>query len=72
MVKCHESRLLQENQEIARKRLLGKLDELYNGDMSVSAQMKRISRLKEMSKDKKSEKLRQLKKQFLNSIENKS
>ncbi|KAG8182417.1 hypothetical protein JTE90_018305 [Oedothorax gibbosus] len=72
IIKCHESRLLQENQEIARKRLLTKLDEFYNGDMSVSAQKERISRQKETASDKKKEKLRQLKKQFLNSLESKS
>ncbi|CAL1288306.1 unnamed protein product [Larinioides sclopetarius] len=65
VVKCHESRLLQENQKIARERLLSKLDEHYNGDMSVAAQKKRIEKKKQIARDSKNEKLRQLKKQFM-------
>ncbi|GFS30338.1 probable peptide chain release factor C12orf65, mitochondrial [Trichonephila inaurata madagascariensis] len=41
VVKCHESRLLQENQKIARERLLNQLDEYYNGEMSIAAQKKK-------------------------------
>ncbi|KAF8794438.1 mitochondrial translation release factor in rescue-like [Argiope bruennichi] len=67
VVKCHESRLLQENQKIARERLLSKLDEHYNGDMSVTAQKKRIEKRKQIACDSKNEKLRQLKKQFIES-----
>ncbi|GBM14205.1 putative peptide chain release factor C12orf65, mitochondrial [Araneus ventricosus] len=65
VVKCHESRLLQENQKIARERLLSKLDEHYNGDMNVKAQKKRIEKRKQIARDSKNEKLRQLKKLFI-------
>ncbi|GIY19280.1 probable peptide chain release factor C12orf65, mitochondrial [Caerostris extrusa] len=67
VVKCHESRLLQENQKIARERLLNKLDEHYNNDMSVAAQKRRIEKAKQISRQLKSQKLRLLKKNFLES-----
>ncbi|XP_035214535.1 probable peptide chain release factor C12orf65 homolog, mitochondrial [Stegodyphus dumicola] len=67
VVKCHESRLLQRNQEIAREMLCRKLDEFLNGDMSVSAQKKRIEKQKFLTKQKKNEKLRELKKKFSSS-----
>ncbi|XP_042905353.1 mitochondrial translation release factor in rescue [Parasteatoda tepidariorum] len=64
VVKCHESRLLQENQKLGRERLLTKLDDFYNGEMSVSAQKKRIETAKKISIDRKREKLREMKRQF--------
>ncbi|PRD34631.1 UNVERIFIED_CONTAM: peptide chain release factor C12orf65-like protein [Trichonephila clavipes] len=67
VVKCHESRLLQENQQIARERLLNQLDEYYNGEMSIAAQKKRIEKMKENSQNAKRQKLRELKQNFLNS-----
>jgi protein subunit release factor B len=42
MVKCHLSRLLDENRKLARIMLIEKLDELYNGEMSVKAQKERL------------------------------
>lgn len=47
VVKCHESRLQQENRELAKSSLVRKLDNLINGDYSVDAQ-------KKIMKDKKS------------------
>ncbi|GFS71011.1 probable peptide chain release factor C12orf65, mitochondrial [Nephila pilipes] len=67
IVKCHESRLLQENQKIARERLLYQLDEYYNGEMSITAQKKRIEKMKQSSQKAKRQKLRELKQNFLNS-----
>jgi len=64
VLKCHQSRLLQDNRRIARDMMLNKLDDLYNGDMSVSAQKKKIEKLKSISKQKKSEKLREMKNNF--------
>jgi len=42
VVKCHLSRLLDENRKLARLMLIEKLDELYNGEMSVKAQKERL------------------------------
>ena len=55
-VKVHESRSLEQNRKLARKRLLDKLDEHLNGENSVSAQLLRIEedkRRKAKSKAKK-------------------
>uniref|UniRef100_A0A224Z8J5 Translational termination n=1 Tax=Rhipicephalus zambeziensis TaxID=60191 RepID=A0A224Z8J5_9ACAR len=65
VVRCHESRLLHENRKLARKMLVEKLDEHLNGDMSVSAQKLRIKQDKRRKLDRKNEKLRELKRQFL-------
>jgi len=42
VVKCHESRELHKNRQLARKLLIEKLDTHFNGDMSVAAQKKRL------------------------------
>ncbi|XP_065285735.2 mitochondrial translation release factor in rescue [Dermacentor albipictus] len=65
VVRCHESRLLHENRKMARKMLLEKLDDHLNGDMSVSAQKLRIKMDKRRKLDRKNEKLRELKRQYL-------
>lgn len=65
VVRCHESRLLHENRKLARKMLLEKLDEHLNGDMSVTAQKFQIKQEKRRKLDRKNEKLRELKRQFL-------
>lgn len=64
VVKCHESRLLQQNQKLARENLLNKLDDFYNGDNSVSAQKKRIDKLNAIAKEKKKEKMKEMKMNF--------
>ncbi|XP_077513028.1 mitochondrial translation release factor in rescue [Amblyomma americanum] len=65
VVRCHESRLLHENRKMARKMLLEKLDEHLNGDMSVAAQKLRMKKEKRRKLDRKNEKLRELKRQFV-------
>lgn len=65
VVRCHESRLLHENRKLARKMLLEKLDEAMNGSMSVASQRLRIKREKQRKLDRKKEKLRELKRQFI-------
>lgn len=45
-MKCHEKRGLHENRKQARQMLIEKLDELYNGDMSVTAQRERLQEAK--------------------------
>ncbi|XP_023214846.1 probable peptide chain release factor C12orf65, mitochondrial [Centruroides sculpturatus] len=64
VVKCHKSRQLPENRIIARNLLQEKLDNLYNGDMSVAAQMKRIDDEKSYKRKKKADKLREMKRIF--------
>ncbi|RWS09574.1 Zinc finger BED domain-containing protein 5-like protein [Dinothrombium tinctorium] len=63
-VKVHQARELHRNREIARQLLTYKLDDLINGENSVSAQKKRLSEEKRSKTEKKSAKLRDLKKQF--------
>uniref|UniRef100_A0A023FHE1 Putative translational termination n=1 Tax=Amblyomma cajennense TaxID=34607 RepID=A0A023FHE1_AMBCJ len=65
VVRCHEARLLHENRKLARKMLLEKLDEHLNGDMSVAAQKLRVKKEKRRKLDRKNEKLRELKRQFV-------
>lgn len=67
VVRCHESRLLHENRKLARKMLLDKLDEHLNGSASVASQRLRIKRDKQRKLDRKKEKLRELKRRFLES-----
>lgn len=64
MVKCHESRLLQDNQKIARQLLVAKLDNLINGENSVEAQKKLIEMKKSSINNQKREKLRLLKEKW--------
>lgn len=64
VVKCHESRLLQENQKIARKLLQTKLDNIINGENSVEAQQKKIQEKKSTTIHNKKEKIRLLKEQW--------
>lgn len=42
MVKCHEHRLVEHNRKLARERLQEKLDDFVNGELSVSAQKRKI------------------------------
>lgn len=68
VVKCHATRTLQDNRDEARKTLIKKLDELFNKENSVENQIKTIEKEKLMKNNKKSEKLRQLKKEFKQKI----
>lgn len=49
--------------------LLHKLDDFYNGDTSVSAQKKKLDKLDLISKQKKKEKLNEMKKNFQRACE---
>lgn len=59
VIKCHKSRLLQENRVTSRNLLREKLDNFYNGDMSVAAQKQRIESEKSYKRKRKAEKLRE-------------
>lgn len=64
VVRCHESRSLDENRKIARARLITRLDHFLNGEDSVEAQIRRENkRKKEISDAIKKERL-QKKKEF--------
>jgi protein subunit release factor A len=61
IVKCHETRSLDQNRKKAREHLVTRLDNLLNGDQSVEAQIKMIECRKKLVKDRKREKLNMLK-----------
>jgi protein subunit release factor A len=61
IVKCHETRSLDQNRKKAREHLVTRLDNLLNGDQSVDAQIKAIESRKKLVKDRKREKLNMLK-----------
>jgi protein subunit release factor A len=61
IVKCHETRSLDQNRKKAREHLVTRLDNLLNGDQSVEAQIKMIESRKKLVKDRKREKLNMLK-----------
>ena len=64
VVKCHQSRSLDMNRKTAREILIQKLDNLFNGEMSVEAQKKRILDKKSRDSSRKSEKNKALKQQW--------
>ncbi len=64
IVKCHQTRSLARNRELAREILIQKLDHLINGDMSVEAQKKRLLEKKSRESSRRSEKLSELKEQW--------
>jgi protein subunit release factor A len=61
IVKCHETRSLDQNRKKAREHLVTRLDNLLNGDQSLEAQIKAIESRKKLVKDRKREKLNMLK-----------
>lgn len=62
VVQCHTTRSLFENRREARKMLIGKLDQLYNGDQSVEAQLQRIEAKKQTETARRKQKLQAKKK----------
>lgn len=54
-VKCHDTRSLDQNRKIAKQRLVNKLDNFLNGELSIENQKKRIEKEKH---DRKKEKTR--------------
>ncbi|KAK3909242.1 Gamma-secretase subunit Aph-1 [Frankliniella fusca] len=70
VVRCHESRSLEQNRKIARERLLTLLDNHINGEDSVEAQIKRETKrvsdiISEMKRERR-EKIRKLKESVAN------
>lgn len=64
VVKSHYHREGHKNRPLAREILVAKLDEHFNGDQCIAAQIKRIEEAREKVKDEKAAKLRELKRQF--------
>ncbi|XP_055593655.1 mitochondrial translation release factor in rescue [Uranotaenia lowii] len=62
VVQCHSSRSLFKNREEARRLLVAKLDELYNGDQSMEAQKQRIELKKHSESTRRKHKLQEMKK----------
>lgn len=61
IVKCHLHRLLPKNQKEARRLLIAKLDNQINGENSVESQKKKIFDKKASNRNRKREKLNELK-----------
>ncbi|KAJ8920318.1 hypothetical protein NQ315_011980 [Exocentrus adspersus] len=64
VVKCQETRYLEQNQKRARSILLTKLDNLLNGEHSVEAQIKALDNKKSIVRSQKQNKLNALKEEW--------
>ncbi len=64
LVKCHQTRSLAKNRELAREILTQKLDNLINGEDSIEAQKNRLLEKKSKGNTRKSEKLAELKEKW--------
>nr|CAH0107857.1 unnamed protein product [Daphnia galeata] len=64
IVKCHQTRSLAKNRELAREILIQKLDQLINGEDSIEAQKTRILERKSKENTRRSEKLTELKEKW--------
>lgn len=69
VVKYHGTRSLIRNREIARTLMINKLDNLFNKEMSVENQKKRLEKEKSLKRQNKNEKLRKLKMEFKKNTE---
>lgn len=65
VIKCHESRCVEDNRKLAREKLVLKLDTIENGDDSIEAQKKKINDKKNAQKEWKRKKLETLKKDWI-------
>lgn len=61
VVRCHESRLQQQNSKMARKLLVEKVDDFINGEMSVRNQKIRIEKERKIKAEQKARKNREKK-----------
>lgn len=64
VVKVHQTRSLDKNRQIARELLVEKLDDLYNGEMSVASQKKRIALYKLAVRESQAQRRRAMKEEF--------
>lgn len=61
VVKCHQTRSLIQNRQLARQLLIDKLDDIHNGDQSVRAQKEKFEAAKKTKRKQKSMKKASLK-----------
>ena len=61
VIKCHQTRSLDKNRQLAREILISKLDNLINGDLSVEAQKTKLLDKKSKERSSRAEKLNTLK-----------
>ncbi|KAI9555813.1 putative peptide chain release factor C12orf65 like protein [Daphnia sinensis] len=61
IVKCHQTRSLARNRELAREILTQKLDQIINGENSLEAQKQRMLKKKSKERIRRSEKLKEMK-----------
>ena len=61
VIKCHQTRFLYKNRQLAREILISKLDNLVNGDLSVEAQKQKLLDKKSKERSSRAEKLKSLK-----------
>ncbi|CAH0768794.1 unnamed protein product [Bemisia tabaci] len=64
IIRCHETRSVEQNRKIAREKLITKLDNEINGENSVEAQQKRIDKKRASAAESKRRKLEELKRQW--------
>jgi len=64
VVKCHETRNVWSNQKRAREIMITKLDNLFNKENSIEAQIYILEKKQQMRKDYKKKKLAEMKKAF--------
>lgn len=64
VVKCHESRLLDRNRVLARNKMITKLDNHLNGQLSVESQIKARDHLIKLKREAKAKRHRLLKEQW--------
>ncbi|XP_063696014.1 mitochondrial translation release factor in rescue [Culicoides brevitarsis] len=64
IVKCHKSRLVEENRKEARKLLAIKLDNEINGENSVEAQTRKVEAKKMNEADRRRRKLQEMKQKW--------
>lgn len=65
VIKCHQTRSLEQNRNIAREILLRKLDNLVNGLDSLESQQERLMKKDSIKKRQKKKKLADLKNKFM-------
>ena len=64
IIKCHQSRSLHKNRELAKEMLIVRLDNLVNGDLSVEAQKQKLLDKKSKERSSRAEKLKNLKEEW--------
>ncbi|XP_041977771.1 mitochondrial translation release factor in rescue [Aricia agestis] len=64
VIKCHTSRCQDDNRKIAREMLIQKLDEMLNGENSVTAQKKRAVNTKYKKAEYKKKKMAKIKEEW--------